>query len=278
MAIRLFLKTKDYSISQEAFALYYDSDWQMLVTYPQPKDLTPYYESEHYVSHTDAQTVFTDKLYQKAKRFTLQRKLKMICKLGYKKGRLLDIGAGTGDFLAMAQTQGFAVEGVEPSAKARGLAAKKGLCLHREIGDLPEATFDVITLWHVLEHLPNLQEQVERITALLDNKGLLIVAVPNYKSYDAHHYGAYWAGYDVPRHIWHFSKTAIAKLFGQYHVEVISIRPMLLDAFYVSLLSEKYKGHTGALIRAFGVGMYSNIQACFTKEYSSLMYVLKKRT
>lgn len=260
------------------FELHYDPDWDMLVTQPQPKVLAPYYESEHYRSHTDATTSFTDQLYQRAKRFALRRKIKTIQKLGYKEGTLLDIGAGTGDFLIAAQTHGFAVKGVEPNAKARANASKKGMALHREVSEVSRTSFDVITLWHVLEHLPNVQEQVEQITALLHEDGLLVVAVPNYRSYDAQYYGSYWAGYDVPRHLWHFSKNAIVKLFGQYNMEVISVRPMLLDAFYVSLLSEQYRGSTGALPRAFWIGLYSNMRACFTKEYSSLLYGIKKKT
>lgn len=272
----LFLKTTDFSVSKEIFELHYDPDWDMLVTQPQPRELAPYYESEHYLSHTDAQTSFTDKLYQVAKRFALRQKMATLQKLGYKKGRLLDIGAGTGDFLVAAQTHGFAITGVEPNAKARARAEKKGIALHREISEVSHTDFDVITLWHVLEHLPHLQEQLKQMTTLLNDKGILIVAVPNYKSYDARHYGAYWAGYDVPRHLWHFSKTAIAKLFGQYHMEVVATRPMLLDAFYVSLLSEKYKGSSAAMLRAFYVGLCSNIRGCFTQEYSSLLYALKK--
>ncbi len=274
----LFLKTKDFSITKEAFELHYHSDCDMLVTQPQPKNLAPYYESEHYISHTDAQTSFTDKLYQIAKRFAIQNKIKTIQKLGYRKGSILDIGAGTGDFLTAAKKRGFTVVGVEPNARARGLAQKKGICLHQDIADVSHTTFDVITLWHVLEHLPNLKQQIEQITALLRENGLLLVAVPNYKSYDAQHYGTYWAGYDVPRHLWHFSKTAIARLFGECQLEVITTRPMLLDAFYVSLLSEQYKGRKVALYHAFWVGLWSNIRACFTHEYSSLMYGLRKKS
>lgn len=274
----LFLKTKDFSVSKATFELHYDPDWDMLITHPQPKALAPYYESEHYRSHTDAILSFTDQLYQRAKRFALRRKIKTIQKLGYKKGALLDIGAGTGDFLVAAQTHGFAVTGVEPNAKARANAAKKDIALYREVSEVSRTTFNVITLWHVLEHLPNLQEQVEQITALLHEDGLLVVAVPNYRSYDAQYYGPYWAGYDVPRHLWHFSKNAIGKLFGQYNMEVVSVRPMLLDAFYVSLLSEQYRDSTGALPRAFWMGLCSNMRACFTKEYSSLLYGLKKKT
>lgn len=275
--MRLYLKTKDFSVSQEAFELYYDMELEMLVTHPRPHNLTPYYESKDYISHSDAKTAFVDKLYQKAKQINLRRKIKTLHHLGYSKGALLDVGAGTGDFLVAAKAHGFDWEGVEPNANARSLAAKKGISLYSELSDLPSKTFNVITLWHVLEHLPDVQEQIRHITALLKEDGILIVAVPNYNSYDAQHYGAYWAGYDVPRHLWHFSRTAIAKLFARQDMEVVAIRPMLLDAFYVAMLSEKYKGSKGVLPRAFCIGLWSNLRACFTKEYSSLMYGLKKQ-
>lgn len=276
MAISLFLKTKDYSVSRETFELRYDADWDMLITWPQPKDLGAYYESDTYISHTDAKSTFSEKLYQKAKKINLRQKINTIRKLGYFRGTLLDIGAGTGDFLALAQRQGFGVSGVEPNAKARALAAKKGISLHRELSHLPPKKFDIITLWHVLEHLPDLREQLARITALLQDNGLLLVAVPNYKSYDARYYGPYWAGYDVPRHLWHFSKTAVAKLFHPHQMQITSIRPMLLDAFYVAMLSETYKNRKAVLFRAFCVGLVSNLRACFTKEYSSLLYGIQK--
>ena len=277
VTMRIYLKTKDFSVSQEEFALYYDAELEMLITQPQPENLERYYKSEYYISHTDAKTTFADKLYQKAKRINLQRKIKVLHRLGYSTGTLLDIGAGTGDFLAVAKTYGFDWEGVEPNANARALAAEKGIALHQKLSDLPAKTFDVITLWHVLEHLPDVQEQIRQITALLKKDGVLIVAVPNYNSYDAQYYGAYWAAYDVPRHLWHFSRTAIAKLFARQRMEVVATRPMLLDAFYVAMLSEKYKGSKGALLRAFCMGLWSNLKACFTKEYSSLLYALKKQ-
>ena len=132
-------------------------------------------------------------------------------------------------------------------------------------------------MWHVLEHLPNLQEQIMEIAQLLESGGTLFVAVPNFKSFDSKYYGTYWAAFDVPRHLWHFSKHSIKRLFEKENMEVVSIKPMLFDAFYVSLLSEKYKGNPFYLFSAFFVGLWSNISAFFSKEYSSLIYVIKKK-
>ncbi len=275
--MKSYLKTKDFSVSQESFELHYDAELEMLVTHPQPKDLSPYYDSEVYISHTDSKTSLTDRLYQKVKQYSLRKKVKLIDNQIVNSKKLLDFGAGTGDFLVKARTKGFSVDGIEPNEKARANAAKKGIVLHENSSALKESRYGAITLWHVLEHLPDLDGQVEKIASLLDKDGVVVVAVPNYKSYDAKFYGAYWAAYDVPRHIWHFSKTSIIRLFDKHEMEVVSIKPMLFDSFYVSLLSEKYKGNKLYLINAFFIGLWSNIKAYFSKEYSSLIYVIKKK-
>ncbi|UII81585.1 class I SAM-dependent methyltransferase [Flagellimonas sp. CMM7] len=275
--MKSYLKTKDFSVSQEPFELLYDEALEMLVTNPKPKDLNPYYDSEVYISHTDAKVSLVDRLYQNVKQYSLKKKIQLIDNQDIKSKKLLDFGAGTGDFLAKANLRGFNGEGIEPNEKARANAAKKGIHLFQNIEALKEKSYDVITLWHVLEHLPDLDKQVEKIASLLDDKGIVVVAVPNYKSYDARYYGEHWAAYDVPRHLWHFSKTSISRLFERHAMEVVSIRPMLFDSFYVSLLSEKYKGNKLYLINAFFVGLWSNMKACFSKEYSSLIYVIKKK-
>lgn len=275
--MKSFLKTKDFSVSQESFELHYDSELEMLVTHPQPKDLSPYYDSEVYISHTDAKASFVDKLYQKIKQYSLKKKIQLIDNQIDNSKNLLDYGAGTGDFLAKAIENGFEGEGIEPNEKARTNAEKKGVQLYADAAAIKGNTYDVITLWHVLEHLPELDRQVEQIKKLLKENGTIVVAVPNYKSHDAKYYGTHWAAYDVPRHLWHFSQTSISRIFERHAMEVVSIRPMVFDSFYVSLLSEKYKGNKLYLFSAFFVGLWSNIKANFSKEYSSLIYVIKKK-
>lgn len=277
ITMKLFLKTKDFSVSKEDFELHLDEALDMLVTSPQPENLDAYYESEDYISHTDSQKSFTDKLYQAVKQKNLQNKIQLVDNQNNKSKSLLDIGAGTGDFLVLAQSKGYEVAGVEPNTRARQLALQKGVNLEPKLDSFLGTKFQTITLWHVLEHLPNLQEQISDITSLLEEDGTLIIAVPNFKSFDAKHYGTYWAGYDVPRHLWHFSKTSITKLFDRHGMEVASIRPMWFDAFYVSMLSEKYKGNTWYLPNAFFVGLWSNLMAIFNKEHSSLIYILKRK-
>ncbi|MEY8781504.1 class I SAM-dependent methyltransferase [Allomuricauda sp. XS_ASV26] len=273
----LFLKTKDFSVSGEEFELHHDQDLDMLVTKPQPKNLDPYYESEDYISHTDAKNSFTDKLYQLVKSRNLKNKTQIVDNQINKSKKLLDIGAGTGDFVLAAEKQGFEAFGVEPNNKARELALKKGVGLSAKIEEINTNRFQAITLWHVLEHLPDLEKDIKTLVGLLEEDGVMVIAVPNFKSFDANHYGSFWAGYDVPRHLWHFSKTAIAKIFAAHQMELVKIRPMLFDAFYVSMLSEKYKGNKLYLIKAFFIGLWSNLSAIFTKEHSSLIYILKKK-
>jgi 2-polyprenyl-3-methyl-5-hydroxy-6-metoxy-1,4-benzoquinol methylase len=275
--MNLFLKTKDFSVSGETFELFKDENLDMLVTRPQPENLSTYYESEDYISHTDSKKTFLDKLYQYVKRINLKNKVQLVDNQLNKLKSLLDIGAGTGDFLLFAQTKGFQVVGVEPNPKARQLSSEKGIPLLEQLGAVADQKFDAITLWHVLEHLPNLDQQITNMVSLLNDDGVLVIAVPNFKSYDAKHYGSYWAAFDVPRHLWHFSKTSITKLFDPHGLEVIAIKPMWFDSFYVSLLSEKYKGNKLYWLSAFFIGLASNVSAIFTKEHSSLIYILKRK-
>jgi 2-polyprenyl-3-methyl-5-hydroxy-6-metoxy-1,4-benzoquinol methylase len=189
----------------------------------------------------------------------------------------LDIGAGTGDFLFRAKSKGWNVKGTEPNIKARELASKKGVKLIEDSSGFSSASFDVITLWHVLEHVPHLEEQIKELKRLLKKDGLLVIAVPNFKSYDAKKYKNFWAAYDVPRHLWHFSRSSIQNIFDPYGFKIEKTRGLKFDAFYVSLLSEKYKSGSSFSISALWTGLLSNLKAKSTKEYSSIAYFLRKR-
>lgn len=271
------LKVKDYLVSGETFELHYDKEYNLLKTEPQPSpsEIGRYYESESYISHTDSKKGLLNFVYQTVKSFSLKRKCGLITKLNNGTGRLLDVGAGTGDFLHLAKNQGWEVAGMEVNAQARKRASEKGISLSKDWKQLEEGKFDVITLWHVLEHLHDLEAQVEKLGSLLKDKGSLVIAVPNFRSYDAQHYGHYWAAYDVPRHLWHFSRSSIPKLFsGKAKLE--SMHPMIFDSYYVSLLSEKYKTGKGFSMKAFWIGFLSNWRARRTKEHSSIIYCLRK--
>ena len=272
-----FLKVKDHSVSQESFDLYLDKNLDMLVTNPQPSsnDLSKYYDSPNYISHTDGNKSLFEKLYQAVKNIALKNKLNLINSLSENKGKILDIGAGVGDFLAFIKNDGWQTVGVEPSQKAKEIAIKKGVDFANETSDLENHSFDIITMWHVLEHVPNLEIQVKELKRLLKPNGTLIIAVPNFKSYDANYYKEYWAAYDVPIHFWHFSKTAIKLLFEKENLKLEKVLPMKFDAFYVALLSEKYKTGKMNYIKAFIIGLKSNWKANKTSEYSSHIYILK---
>lgn len=274
---KLFLTLQDYSVSKEPFTLYYDSKYEMLITDPQPKgaDLSRYYESEDYISHTDSKRSLFEKMYHWVKSYALRQKLQLINGLCSLKGNLLDIGAGTGEFLLTAKEGGWNAKGLEPNEKARSIAENKGISIAESLDSLPDNSFDVITMWHVLEHVPDLDAQIKTLKRLLKPDGAIVIAVPNYKSFDAQHYGNFWAAYDVPRHLWHFSKKSIERLFANEQMVLKKVLPMKFDAFYVSLLSEKYKTGKMNFIKAFLVGFGSNLKAKSNLEYSSLIYILK---
>ncbi|QLG45268.1 class I SAM-dependent methyltransferase [Costertonia aggregata] len=274
--MKSFLKTKDFSVTGEPFELLYDAETDMLVTAPRPKNLSKYYESDTYISHTDSRNTLTDKLYQTVKRYNIKKKIKLVTSIDQDEKTLLDVGAGTGDFLLKAKMSGWQIAGVEPNAPARERASQKGIELHSDLSEISNKQFDVITLWHVLEHLPDLDEQIQKLESLLKKEGRLVVAVPNFKSHDAEFYGTFWAAYDVPRHLWHFSKNAIQKLFAKQKMILVETKPMIFDSFYVALLSEKYKTGKQNFLSAFWRGLISNISAWKSKEYSSHIYILKK--
>lgn len=272
-----YLLVKDYSVSKETFSLLYNKEYDLLKTYPTPSldVLGKYYESEDYISHTDSKRTLFEKLYHFVKVRAIKSKVALITKENSSKGNLLDIGAGTGDFLTEAKNQGWTTLGYEPNASAKTLAENKGVVFTDDIFVLPNASFDVITMWHVLEHVPNLEEYIANLKRLLKPGGTIIIAVPNYKSFDAHYYGRFWAAYDVPRHLWHFSKKSIQRLFSDHDLKLFHVKPMWFDSFYVSMLSEKYKTGKMSLIKGGFIGLRSNVSGIFKKEFSSHIYVIK---
>ncbi len=271
------LTVKDYLVSNEEFILEFDAEKEMLLTNPQPEasKLSQYYESEQYISHTDNKKGLVPFLYHVVKRRSLKNKLGLIKSLKKDAKSILDIGAGTGDFLSFIQSESKSVTGIEPNPKARELAKNKGFFLEEDIKNVKGKLFDVITMWHVLEHIPNLEETIIDLESLLKPNGVLIVAVPNFYSFDAAYYKSFWAAFDVPRHLWHFSKVSMNKLFID-KFSLLKISPMVFDSFYVSILSEKNKTGKINFLKAFFVGLISNLYALSTMEYSSLIYCYKK--
>ncbi|UZO81842.1 class I SAM-dependent methyltransferase [Aquimarina sp. ERC-38] len=276
---KTYIITKDYTVSNKEFSLQYDEETDILYTSPKPElqSLSKYYDSPSYISHTDNHKGLFNQMYQQVKKLALHHKVKLIRKWNKNGGVLLDIGAGTGDFLVEAKKKGWNVQGIEPNVVARENALKKEITLHTAYTSFKERSFDVITMWHVLEHIYNLDNQINLISTYLKKEGTLIIAVPNYKSFDANYYKEFWAAYDVPRHLWHFSKKSISIIFEKYGFEVQKVKPMWFDSFYVSILSEKYKNSKIALLKGLGIGLYSNVEAKWkTKEFSSQIYILKR--
>ncbi|MFV9483502.1 class I SAM-dependent methyltransferase [Christiangramia sp. ASW11-125] len=270
----VILTCKDHLVSQETFSIL-ESEPGILRTSPVPENLPAYYESDRYISHTDSKENLQDKIYQYVKSKMLLKKAKWIeqetagCKL-------LDYGAGTGDFLAYMQNRNWNAFGVEPNKDARSLASRKGITIEDNLNKLDARTFDVITLWHVLEHIPDYEEILKRLIAKLNKDGLLIIAVPNHRSYDAYYYQDYWAAWDVPRHLWHFSRSGIAQLLKENDLIEVCEKPLIFDSFYVSLLSEENQKQKPSKINAIWRGLISNLKARSTREYSSIAYFYRK--
>lgn len=274
-----FITVKDFSVSGESFSLLLNEEYQLLKTHPQPTldRLGMYYEFDDYISHTDGKRTLFEKMYHFIKRRAIKNKLRLIEQHQPVKGKILDIGAGTGDFLLEAKNKNWETVGVEPNEKAKSIAIKKGVLFADTIEKLESNSFDVITLWHVLEHVPDVVHQVAELKRLLKPSGTLIIAVPNFKSFDAKYYKTFWAAYDVPRHLWHFSKTAIEKLFDKQNMNLVAVKPMWFDSYYVSLLSEKNKTGKMKFINGLTIGFVSNLVGIFKNEYSSHIYILKNK-
>jgi 2-polyprenyl-3-methyl-5-hydroxy-6-metoxy-1,4-benzoquinol methylase len=270
----------DHTVSKSEFKVVECSNCGFAFTSPRPaeSDLGAYYESEEYISHSNTSKGIVSRLYQRVRKYTLGKKLGLINRQG-KKGSLLDIGCGTGEFLNTAKLDGWKAIGIEPSPSARKQGEenfKLDVRDEPELASLPAKSFDVITMWHVMEHVPNLRDRVQRLNELLKDDGVLFIAVPNRSSFDAKHYGEKWAAYDVPRHLWHFRAQDMRKLMEQFGFEVKQILPMKFDSYYVSMLSEKYKTGKTKMISAVWNGWISNRKA--GKEgASSLIYIIRKK-
>lgn len=273
----------DHTVSKESFEIWHCDDCSLRFTQNTPtvNAIARYYQSENYISHSDTNKGTINRLYRLVRRFTIRGKRNTIQSYTrLSKGALLDVGAGTGVFASYMQQSGWTVMGLEPDNDARKKAADSYSIRLEESGrlfDLDESQFDVITLWHVIEHVHPIHQYIEQLKRLLKPGGTLFIAVPNYTSYDAALYREHWAAYDVPRHLYHFSPDAMRKLLQQQGLQIKKIKPMWPDSFYVSLLSEKYKSGRPNLIKGFWNGAVSNLKALGENERaSSLIYIITK--
>jgi SAM-dependent methyltransferase len=274
------IQTTDYSVSKESFNISECQECGLLFTNPRPvaEDLGRYYKSSNYISHTNQASGLFGKTYQVLRNWSIKRKFKLLDE-HVVKGSLLDYGCGTGEFLAEGKKLGWRVIGMEIAEDVR----KRAISTHQLevispglLHNLDPASFDVITMWHVLEHVSELQIVAHQLVEKIKPGGYLVLAVPNPDSWDAKYYKEYWAALDVPIHLYHFKKHNIVDLFAKFEMQSVSVVNMPLDAFYVSLLSEEYKTGRKKWMKAFFVGLISNIKTFNRTNSSSLTYILQK--
>lgn len=272
------MKIKDHFLTQEEFDIVETLTKGVFKTSPIPQNIGRYYESENYISHHQDSGSLKEKVYKFLQSFNLKYKKTLLLDRIPKQSKVLDYGCGAGEFLKFIEDD-FQTFGFEPDEDARNAAIKKTskASIVADLSQIEDASLDAITLWHVFEHIENQNEMLELFNRKLKTNGLLIIAVPNPTSYDAKFYKEYWAAYDVPRHIYHFSKNGMQNLIAsKKDWKLIKIKPLLLDSFYISMLSEKYKKSALFWLKGAFRGLISNVKALISNEYSSLIYIIKK--
>lgn len=277
--INLWLK--DEFLTKEDFHIRECLNCGLLYTMPRPdkEKIGAYYKSEAYYSHQENKKGFIPKVYERVKTINLKHKYRLATS-GMQPGKLLDIGCGVGDFLHTAEMHGWECIGVEPSEDAKAIAQKrmKGkIITSDELESFSDGAFDVITMWHVLEHVDDLKWQVAQLQRLVKPSGRVVIAVPNYKSYEGQYYKEHWAAYDVPRHLNHFNRITLSKIFKTSGLELVKMDKLKWDAYYISYLSEQYRHHSLPLVRGLYRGFISNCKARRSGEWSSLVYVFERK-
>jgi 2-polyprenyl-3-methyl-5-hydroxy-6-metoxy-1,4-benzoquinol methylase len=281
-----FLNVTDYTVSQKEFTIQKCNTCQFLFTNPRPdeSEIGNYYQSQDYISHNDQAKGLISTVYGVVRDYTIGQKVKMINNLANHKGNLLDIGCGTGNFVSAGKQDGWKVFGTEPDPNARNIAsAKAGKIIYESIQarELTDEKFDIITMWHVLEHVHRLNETLNWLNEHLNDKGTILIAVPNPESHDAANYGRFWAAYDVPRHLYHFTKNSMEALLRKHGLTIQQTLPMWFDSFYVGMLSTKYKGQKVDIPDSIKTGIISNWKGRATTDKaintSSIIYVINKK-
>ena len=275
----IFLHCRDHFQSGDEFEIVRCKKCSFLFTNPRPdrNEIGKYYESQNYISHHSSGNDLMSIVYRLVRKWNIKKKFIIISTLSNGKN-LLDIGCGSGELLQYFNSHGWNTMGIEPNNTARKIAVEQNnvnAFPEGQLEEMPDASFDVISLWHVLEHISDLHKRMAEIRRLIKPGGTIFIAVPNASSYDAKYYNSFWAAFDVPRHLYHFTRETISLLVSNYQFEMIKILPMKMDAFYVSLLSEKYKTGRKNIIKAVTIGLKSNIDSRRKINHSSLIYVLR---
>ncbi len=274
---KAYMKTKDFFLTQEEFTLSQCDNCGMVFTNPIPVNIDSYYETTNYLSHNTKDNGLIGKLYSELRKINIKRKYKLVQKF-CEHGNFLDIGCGTGELLYYFKQNNWNVTGVEPNKTARAFANnnyKINILEEIELDHLQQNSFDIISMWHVLEHVPNLDERLNQVSKLLKPDGTIFIALPNINSPDSKKYGRYWSALDVPRHLYHFTESTLKKLIAKHNMKLINSEPMKFDSYYVSMLSEKYMKNNLYLPAALINGIISNMRAKKSNKYSSMIYVVK---
>ncbi|MFT2009687.1 class I SAM-dependent methyltransferase [Pontibacter sp. 13R65] len=276
-----FLVVTDNAVSKESFVIVECENCTFKFTNPRPSEVSidKYYESEEYISHSNIKTGIINRAYHVVRSITTRQKVELINKYASSKGSILDYGCGTGVFLSACKKDGWEIRGVEPNEKAREIASQTTASIVAPaLAEIEGEKYEVITLWHVLEHIHNLNETVEQMLSLLQEDGTLIIAVPNADSHDAQQYKENWAAYDVPRHLYHFTQQTMKRFLKKHKMKLEEVLPMKFDAYYVSMLSEKQKDGKTKMLTSVLSGFKSNSYAEKNgNDYSSLIFVAKRK-
>ena len=281
------LSANDHLVTGRKFDILKNPETTILETHPRPtkEELPTYYDSENYTSHNDKSAGIVSFCYRIIKSISTRRKIRigqnsLSKNTPQNKPRLLDVGCGTGDFLYSCLKKGWQINGIENNKNAKNNSRTEVSSFIFDdfefLKSQPER-FDIITMWHSLEHIIDLKQTIVDMKKLLTNKGVIVVACPNHKSFDAMFYKESWAAYDLPRHLWHFDKDSISKLFLEHNMQLTKTLPMYWDSFYISILSEKIISKKNKFLKGVIVGLLSNVSAMFSKEHSSLIYVFNKK-
>lgn len=275
-----YLHLKDYFLSQEEFDIFECPQCGLLYTAPRPSPdvIGKYYQSDEYYSHQQNNKGFIPRIYEKVKSVNLRNKV-AIALQDMPCGSLLDIGCGVGDFLCQVKKNHWNVLGIEPSETAQAIAESRlGFrpLVPEASSSLPASSFDVITLWHVLEHIEDLHFQTSELVRLLKPGGRLVIALPNYQSFDCQYFKDKWAAWDVPRHLQHFSPETLKRMMVSLGFSYLDTKKLIWDAYYISFLSERYGKRNLPLLRGAWVGLRSNLKARRSGMYSSLVYRFEK--